>query len=366
MRRSDGDGSMSVIEVRASRDYDVLVDECPIDSVGAIASTLAGDMAFVVSDSNVAPLYLGRVKDSLARAGFAAAQFVFPAGERSKTLATYGECLAAMAAAGVTRSSIVVALGGGVVGDMAGFAAATYMRGCRCIQVPTSLLACVDSSVGGKTAVDLPQGKNLVGAFFQPSAVLIDTTLLATLPGYFFTDGCAEIIKYGVIADADLLSLLEDPLTPGDDRLGETIARCVEIKRDIVQLDEHEGGLRRTLNFGHTIGHAIERASDFRIAHGHAVAAGMALMANACAKRGLCAREDAERVSSILAACGLPAASSFDARCLFEAARADKKRHGAEIDVVLMRGIGAVETATMDWDDFARLVEQACDGGYLR
>lgn len=354
---------MSIVHVSASRSYDVLVDELSIDGAGNLAASIGADFAFIVSDDNVAPLYLGRVKRSLEKAGFRTAEFVFAAGERSKTLATYAACLEALAQAGATRSSIVVALGGGVVGDMAGFAAATYMRGCRCIQIPTSLLACVDSSVGGKTAVDLPQGKNLVGAFFQPSAVLIDTSTLSTLPGHFFTDGCAEVVKCGIIADADLFSLLEMPLAPGDERLPEVIARCVEIKRDIVQADEHEHGLRQTLNFGHTIGHAIEKESAFRITHGFAVAAGMALMADACAVRGLCPRIDAKRVKAVLRAYGLPVETEFRAPRLFESSLADKKRSGSVMNAVLMHSIGSVEPTAMDLNDFACLVEEACAGG---
>lgn len=353
---------MSIVHVSASRSYDVLVDEFSVDAAGNLAVSIGADFAFIVSDDNVAPLYLCRVRRSLEKAGFRTAEFVFAAGERSKTIATYAACLEALARAGATRSSLVVALGGGVVGDLAGFAAATYMRGCRCIQIPTSLLACVDSSVGGKTAVDLPQGKNLVGAFFQPSAVLIDTATLATLPGHFFTDGCAEAVKYGVIADPRLLAELEEPLAPDDGRLGEIIARCVEIKRDIVQADEHEHGLRQMLNFGHTIGHAIEKESAFRITHGFAVAAGMALMADACVARGLCPRADADRVKAVLRAHGLPVETEFRAQRLFESSLVDKKRSGSVMNAVLMHAIGSVEPTAMDLDDFARLVEEACAG----
>lgn len=351
---------MSTVRVEASRSYDVLIDEMTLDDTGALAARIGGDAAFVVSDANVAPLYLGRVRASLAKAGFSTSEFVFPAGEASKTLATYGACLQAMADAGLTRASLVVALGGGVVGDVAGFAAATYMRGCRCIQVPTSLLACVDSSVGGKTAVDLPQGKNLVGAFFQPSAVLVDTSALATLPRHFFVDGCAEAIKYGVIADAGLFSLLEEPLSPGDARLGEVVARCIAIKRDIVQADEHEDGVRKILNFGHTLGHAIERESGFALTHGFAVACGMALVSRACAARGICAPDDAARVRAVVEAYGLPVRTDLAPERLFEAALSDKKRRGSTMEAVVVRRIGCAETAAFDLGDFARFVDEAC------
>lgn len=351
---------MSTVRVKASTAYDVLIDEYSIDEAGAVAASIGGDAAFVVSDSNVAPLYLGRVRRSLAASGFSVGEFVFPAGEASKNLSTYESCLQAMAEAGLTRSSLVVALGGGVTGDMAGFAAATYMRGCRCLQIPTSLLACVDSSVGGKTAVDLPQGKNLVGAFFQPSAVLIDTATLATLAPHFFTDGCAEAIKYGVIADADLFSLLETPLVPGDARLARVITRCVAIKRDIVQADERERGARMLLNFGHTLGHAIERESGFEITHGFAVASGMAMAARACAKRGLCEAADAARVASAVEAYGMSARAPFPAERLYEAALADKKRAGGVMNVAAMEGIGRACMLPLDLQDFSRFVREAC------
>lgn len=351
---------MSTVRVDASVVYDVFIDEYSVDEAGMLAASIGGDAAFVVSDSNVAPLYLDRVKRSLCAAGFSVAEFVFEAGEASKNLSTYGACLQAMAEAGLTRSSLVVALGGGVVGDMAGFAAATYMRGCRCMQIPTSLLACIDSSVGGKTAVDLPQGKNLVGAFFQPSAVLVDTSVLSTLSSHFFIDGCAEAIKYGVIADPTLFELLETPLEQGDLRLGEVIARCVAIKRDVVEADECEKGERMLLNFGHTLGHAIERASGFEITHGFAVACGMAMVARACAMRGLCSVADAERVESIVKTYGMPVRSPFDARRLYEAALADKKRQGAMMNVVAMEGVGRSYVMPLDLEDFARFVYEAC------
>lgn len=351
---------MSIVKVNASLSYDVLIDECSIDEIGLLAARIGGDAAFVVSDTNVAPLYLARVRRSLAEAGFSVSDFVFKAGEASKNLSTYGACLEAMSEAGLTRTSLVVALGGGVVGDLAGFAAATYMRGCRCIQIPTSLLACIDSSVGGKTAVDLPQGKNLVGAFFQPSAVLIDTDVLSTLSEHFFVDGCAEALKYGVIADARLFASLEDPLRPCDARLGDIITRCVEIKRDIVEADERETSVRQILNFGHTLGHAIEKASRFDVTHGFAVASGMAMVARACAAYDLCSRSDADRVRAAVESYGFASRSTFSAECLFDAARADKKRCGSTISAVVMRSIGRAEAMPFDLDDFARFVEQAC------
>ena len=336
---------MSTVRVKASTAYDVLIDEYSIDEAGAVAASIGGDAAFVVSDSNVAPLYLGRVRRSLAASGFSVGEFVFPAGEASKNLSTYESCLQAMAEAGLTRSSLVVALGGGVTGDMAGFAAATYMRGCRCLQIPTSLLACVDSSVGGKTAVDLPQGKNLVGAFFQPSAVLIDTATLATLAPHFFTDGCAEAIKYGVIADADLFSLLETPLVPGDARLARVITRCVAIKRDIVQADERERGARMLLNFGHTLGHGIEAVRGIKgrrttgLYHGECVALGMLPMIESKTLQ--------KRVRAVYRRLGLPLRASYDKQKVLAEMLHDKKAQAGQITLIKVPGLGCWRTETV-------------------
>ncbi len=355
---------MSVVHVAASRSYDVLVNEVPLDSLGEVCQAACNpDAVFVVSDSNVAPLYLDRVRHSLAAAGFGEEipAFMLAAGEQSKTMETLSSCLEAMALAGLTRSSAVVALGGGVVGDLAGFAAASYMRGCHCIQVPTSLLACVDSSVGGKTAVDLAAGKNLAGAFFQPDAVLIDTSLLSTLPEHFFIDGCAEVIKYGVIRDAALFEMLEQPLSSDDSRLGDIVTRCVEIKRDVVQEDERESGMRMLLNFGHTLGHAIERESDYTITHGFAVACGMVLISRAAAKRGMCDSMLPERLSSFLSAYGLPTTTSFSSEQLYEAACSDKKRRGSHIDVVIAQHIGKAFVHSFNLSEFKAFVRDACD-----
>ena len=353
---------MSVVKVDApSRTYEVLVDEFTLDQLGDLCRCVSGgDACCVVSDTNVAPLYMDRAKESLESAGYRVATFVFPAGEQSKTLQTFAQAQSAFAEAGLTRSSLVVALGGGVVGDLAGFAAATYMRGIRCVQVPTSLLACVDSSVGGKTAVDLPEGKNLVGAFFQPDAVLIDTSLLATLPEHFFTDGCAEVLKYGVIFDKELFATLETPLVAGDARLERVIARCVQLKRDVVVADEKEAGPRQLLNFGHTLGHAIEKLSNFTVTHGFAVACGMVLAAKASVARGWMSAEDADRIKAAVCAYGLMGATDEAPQAVYEAALADKKRHGSSMNVVVASEIGASRVEVMRLDDFRSFVEDAC------
>lgn len=354
---------MSVVDIDLPCDaYKVFVDEYSLDDLGELCQAIGGaDICCIVSDTNVAPLYLDRAKSSLERHGLRAASFVFEAGEQSKTLSTFQAAQSAFAKAGLTRSSLVIALGGGVVGDLGGFAAATYMRGIRCIQVPTSLLACVDSSVGGKTAVDLPEGKNLVGAFFQPEAVLIDTSLLESLPQHFFTDGCGEVLKYGIAFDEELFSLLEAPLTPQDERLVEVISRCVQLKRDVVVIDEKEAGQRQLLNFGHTLGHAIEKLSNFTITHGFAVACGMVLVARASSKQGWLSADDARRIENAVRAYGLMAETDMNPKDIFEAALADKKRRGNSMSVVIASAIGKSRIETLALQDFQEFVVDALD-----
>lgn len=355
---------MGVIHVAASRSYDVVVDEDSrgIAALGAYCRGLPMDpayfdRAFVVSDTNVAPLYLATVLRSLREAGFGdASSFVFEAGEASKTMATLERCLDAMAAAGLTRASVVVALGGGVVGDVAGLAAATYMRGCHCVQVPTSLLACIDSSVGGKNAVNLAAGKNLVGTFRQPDLVFVDTALMRSLPAHYFTDGCAEMLKYAVLFDEALFSILEAPLTSDDPRLSEVVVRCVELKRNVVEADEAESGARKLLNFGHTLGHAIERESSYSISHGFAVAMGMALVTRQACALGWCDSSLQARLERVLAAYGLPSTTAFSAEDIYKSALADKKRHGDAIDLVVPVRLGEARIVSMGLGDFKAFV----------
>ena len=292
--------------------------------------------AAVISDETVAALYLDRTKKALERAGFKVCAYAVPAGEASKSIACYAQVLGFLADQGMTRSDTVVALGGGVVGDLAGFAAATYMRGIKAVQVPTTLLACVDSSVGGKTGIDLPQGKNLAGAFWQPVLTLIDPDMLRSLPSGVYRDGLAEVIKYAAIRDERLYNLLPYEL----DEEEEVIRRCVDIKRDIVAGDERDAGERQLLNFGHSFGHAIERLSDYSIPHGQAVAIGMCLMARAALKMDLCAKEDAGKLIGMIHVLGLPTECPYREDEVFDAMLADKKRAGDRITLVMFHGIG--------------------------
>ena len=356
----------SVVHVStSSRAYDVHVVPGILDSCGElIRETAGGEHALVISETNVAPLYLDRVLASLEKSGYVASSHVFPAGEASKRANTWAACLEAAAEAGLTRDDVIVALGGGVTGDIAGFAAASYMRGCAVAQIPTSLLAMVDSSVGGKTAIDLAAGKNLAGAFWQPSVVIADTRCLNTISHDLLTDSCGEVIKHGVLADPELFEKLEHaPLNSPDYDEGElarVIARNVEIKRDVVDADERERGLRQTLNLGHTIGHAVEAASDFTLGHGTCVAIGLCAIARAAAATGEMSVEDANRIERVVDAHGLPTDTDLDHDVIVRLARSDKKRHGDGVNVVLPHAIGTVEVRHLSMDEFAKLVDAGC------
>ena len=325
---------MEEIVVRTSKTYAVSIADGLLDRVGAALASLGGvGKALVVTDGHVAPLYADRAESSVREAGIEAAVHVFPAGEASKTPGTLLAIVDRLASLGLTATDAVVALGGGVVGDVAGLAAALYLRGVRLVQVPTTLLAMVDSSVGGKTAVNLPSGKNLMGAFYQPDAVLCDPSLTATLPVEVFADGCAEVVKYAFIDTPELLALLRSG--PVRDRLESVVAQCVGKKRDLVVADEHDRGERHFLNLGHTIGHAIEKASGFAIGHGHAVAAGMVIAAEGAWACGWASENAAPAMRELLLPCGLPVSTPYSADELLPYLVRDKKRTGGTILLVV-------------------------------
>ena len=330
---------MTTIEVSASRNYPVLIGSGLLPELGPrIAALGSAKKVCIVSDSNVWPLYGAAADASLHLSGLETCTFVFPAGEASKNGSTFLELLNFLAENRLTRSDLLVALGGGVVGDLTGFAAACYLRGVRFVQVPTTLLAAVDSSVGGKTAVDLPAGKNLAGAFWQPSLVLCDTGCLSTLPEEIFRDGCAEVIKTAILFDEPLfMELVRDGL--GFDREA-VIAACVAHKRNIVAADEFDRGQRQLLNLGHTFGHAVERLSDFTISHGRAVAIGTAMAARAAVHLGLCDQGTATRIMWLLERFGLPSFIHHSAAEICEAALSDKKRSGDTVNLILPKRIG--------------------------
>ena len=325
---------MTTVQVKASRSYEVKIGRGLLETLGHEAAGLVkGRSAAIVSDTNVAPLYLDRVKTSLEKAGFRTCAFVFPAGESSKNGETYLNLLEFLAENQITRSDTLVALGGGVVGDLTGFAAATFLRGVDFIQLPTTLLAAVDASVGGKTAIDLKNGKNLAGAFYQPRLVLCDLDTLDTLPDDSFADGCAEVIKYGMIGDENLLDLLGQKHFRDDPE--EVVARCIASKRDLVEADEFDTGARQLLNLGHTIGHGIEACSGYGISHGKAVAMGMTIITRAAIAQGMCPADSLSKLQKLLKQYGLPDATEYSAADLYEKTLSDKKRTGGTISLVV-------------------------------
>lgn len=350
----------SVLVNTPSRSYEVQVGNGLLDSLGSVARRcVGGQKAVLVSDSNVYPLYGAQAQNALKAAAYDLKTAIIPAGEQSKNMTVLSDLLEHFAEAGLTRDDVVVALGGGVIGDLAGFAAACYMRGCAVVQVPTSLLAMVDSSVGGKTAVDLAAGKNLAGAFWQPSAVIADVNCLSTLSPELFSDSIGEVIKYGVLCDPKLFASLEERALTLDDpqRIIELVSRCVEIKRDVVDADECEAGLRQTLNLGHTIGHAIEAESEYRLGHGSCVAAGLCCMARADAALGLCDLDTSQRISRLCAAHGLPTTTALDSDCLYRRSLADKKRHGNNINLVRIHAIGEVTVERVSLEKYRQILD---------
>ncbi len=341
---------MKRIAVNTSLQYEVCIGSGILQkTAGVVCQVTKAKRLCIVSDSNVWPLY-GMALQTQLQQQFQVCSFVIPAGEDSKNSQNYLALLAYLADKGLDRSDCILALGGGVVGDLAGFAAATYLRGIAYIQLPTTLLAMVDSSVGGKTGIDLPGGKNLVGAFWQPRAVLCDMDTLRTLPKENLRDGCAEVIKYAILFDEALFAELEKS---GMDFAPEAvIARCVELKRNVVQQDERDGGSRMKLNLGHTIGHAIEQCSNYSITHGKAVAMGMAMICRA----GKC--RDTDRITSLLTRFGLPITATFTAEELYTAACMDKKRSGDMVHLIIPRLIGACDIVPTPMEELKTILKE--------
>ena len=333
---------MKTVTVTASKTYEVKIGSGLLANLADEIKQVTKAKSFcVVSDSHVFPLYGDTVCRALKQAGFNCVNFVFPAGEQSKNAMVWLELLEFLAQNRLTRSDCIIALGGGVVGDLTGFAAASYLRGIDYIQIPTTLLAAVDSSVGGKTAIDLEAGKNLAGAFWQPRLVLCDTDTLKTLPQDIFRDGCAEVIKYGVLYDPDLFETLAAAGLDFDRE--SVIARCVESKRDVVAGDEFDRGQRQKLNLGHTLGHGVEATSNFTISHGKAVAIGMAMIAKAALAHGFCDQNTADKIVSILTQFDLPTTTEQSAQEILDCALSDKKRSGGTVNLIVPRSIGCCD-----------------------
>lgn len=338
-----------IVNIPGEEAYDVRIGGGVLANLGAHLRKLPvfaeSDRALVVTDENVAPLYRADAKEALAQAGFRVSDIAVPAGEGSKSVEVAGEIWEAMASLALGRDCVVVALGGGVVGDLAGFAAATYQRGMGFAQIPTTLLAAVDSSVGGKTAVDLPTGKNQAGSFYQPCIVICDPNTLETLPEEQYRCGCAEIIKYSMLGNAAFFEELYK--TPVREQYEHVIEVCVQMKRDIVGADEYDLGRRRTLNLGHTFGHAVEQCSDFSLLHGEAVAIGMATVTRAAVKRGICGEETLARLLDILHRYGLPTETGYELGKLYEAELVDKKISGGKMHLIVPEKIGQVRMETI-------------------
>ena len=347
---------MKIVNVHTSKPYLIKIGTDILETVGTEVAALGSvNKVCIVSDSNVFPLYGKIVVDSLEEAGFTVNHFVFSAGEQAKNAETFLALLNHLATMEVTRTDLIVALGGGVVGDLAGFAASCYLRGIRFIQIPTSLLAAVDSSVGGKTAIDLEAGKNLVGAFWQPSLVLCDVDTLNTLPEDVFRDGCAEVIKYAVLYDPGLFDeLMESGMNFDREPV---ITRCVEWKRDVVMEDEFDTGNRMKLNLGHTIGHGVEARSEFTISHGQGVAIGMAIVTRAAVKKGMCDVLTSEKIAKILEHFGLPNHTDYPTEQIYDYTLSDKKRSGGSIRLIIPREIGCCEIVPTPISELKSFIE---------
>ena len=330
---------MRRIPVQVQNGYDVCIGRGLIASFGELLSRAVGACRVaVITDSNVAPLYLDALTQSLERAGYDVCTFAFPAGENSKQMGTLAEILEFLVENRLTREDCVIALGGGVTGDLTGFAAGCYLRGIRYVQAPTSLLAAVDSSVGGKAAVDLSAGKNLAGLFYQPSLVVCDTNCFSTLTESEIANGSAEAIKTGVLGGETLFGLFESG--SAREQMEQVVSQCVAYKARIVEADERDSELRNILNLGHTAGHAIEVCSEYAIPHGQAVAIGLGIIARASERLGEAQEPIYERIRQTLVKNGLPVVSPYSAEELAAAALSDKKRTGDSIRLVLPRGIG--------------------------
>ena len=353
--------SIQTIQVHTAPAYEVSIGGGLLHTCGQrLREVLAPCRVAVITDSTVAPLYLKTATGSLEDAGFTVCSYIFPAGEGSKNFTTLAAILEFLAEQHLTRTDCVAALGGGVTGDMVGFAAACYLRGIRCVQLPTTLLSAVDSSVGGKTAIDLAAGKNLAGAFLQPTAVLCDTDCLRSLPSDVFADGTAEAIKTGVLDDESLFALFEDNTFTAAPE--EVIARCVRYKAGVVERDEKEQNERRLLNLGHTVGHAIEKCSVYAIPHGHAVAAGLSIIARSAEALGWTEEPIAARIAACLKKNHLPTGTEFSAKALAEAALADKKRAGGNITLVIPKKIGVCELKKVPVSELLPIIRAGLEG----
>ncbi len=328
---------MDRVRINTSKPYDVCIGNGILKDCALLVKEIKKPCSVaIITDSNVNELYSDTVKKSFEQNGFRTVKFVFKAGENSKNICVFSDILEFLAENQITRTDIIVALGGGVVGDISGFAAACYLRGIDFIQIPTSLLACVDSSVGGKTAIDLNHGKNLAGIFHQPALVICDTDVLKTLPKEEIACGFAEIIKYAVCFDSEFFDLLEKEAFD----IGYVITKCVKFKRDVVILDEFDNGKRKLLNFGHTAAHSIEKHSLYSLNHGQAVAVGMVIASKIAILLGMFDNVSLDRLIKVLEKYSLPTTYEIDVNSLIDGALSDKKRESNKITLILPKRLG--------------------------
>lgn len=338
---------MKILTVNASKSYDIIIGKGLLEKSGELIGKVStAKKAVIITDDIVDGLYSKKVGASLEESGIKSLKFVFPNGEKSKSHAVLLELYSFLVKNDVTRGDLLIALGGGVTGDLVGFCAATYLRGVDFVQIPTTLLAQVDSSVGGKTAVNIPEGKNLIGAFKQPLLVISDVDTLSTLSDEIFADGMGEVVKYGMIRSYTLFEKLENGKVKDD--LEDIIYECVDIKRAVVENDEFDTGERMILNFGHTLGHALEKKFNFSgISHGKAVAVGMMLVTEKCADEST-----ANRLRSCLIANNLPVVAKAELSELYELSVNDKKRLAEKIRIIVCKQIGKAEIITMSMSEF--------------
>lgn len=344
------------VQVKASGNYDIVIGEGILGNIGEILSDIKkACRAVIVTDSNVDKLYSDTVTASLENSGYVVDKFVFEAGEKSKNARTFIEILEFLASLKITRSDLLVALGGGVVGDICGFVASCFLRGIDFVQIPTTLLAAVDSSVGGKTAIDLEAGKNLAGAFYQPICVICDTDTFTTLNERELACGYAEVIKYGILFDEDFCKTLSD----GAYDINDVVEKCVIFKRDIVEKDEFDNGERKLLNFGHTAAHGIEKVSGYSLSHGQAVAVGMVIAAKIAENLGICKSQIHGEIEKMLLKFNLPTSYDITAKQLFEAALSDKKRQSSKLTLVLPERMGKCVLCDVDVENLEEIFLKA-------
>ena len=337
---------MELVVDLGERSYPIIIEDNLLDRIDEeIQKVFKGNKVFILTDENVNKFYGDRISSKLLEAGYDVRSLALPAGEETKSFFTLPEVYNALLDFNLTRSDLIITLGGGVIGDLGGFVASTYLRGVSFVQIPTSLLAQVDSSVGGKVAVDLEKGKNLVGSFYHPKLVLIDPLVLKTLEKRFLIDGMAEVIKYGCIKDNTLFEYLNDTeVIEVINNIGTIIHRCCDIKRGVVEKDEKDTGERMLLNFGHTIGHAIEQYYNYsKYTHGEAVAIGMYNISLISEERGITEEGTSKKIKNILEKYNLPYDMDIDIENILDTMNLDKKKLGKKLNVILLKKIGESE-----------------------